>query len=112
MRNPFTTDSPAGLSRPEPVMDAAKITAALSGLVTAVGSAVILGGVATATKVQEWTVVSDAIVAALVTLLSIVLPLVTAKGARAQVTPLSQPQGVDNAPLIHRANMSGFESNA
>jgi hypothetical protein len=87
-------------TRPEPVLDAAKIAAAVSGTVTAVGAVFVIVGWATSEQVQSWAVIAGGIVTALGTLVSIVLPIITALGARAQVTPLAAPVGVDGVPLV------------
>lgn len=89
--------------RPEPVMDAAKLAAAVSGAVTAIGTAFVLVGWTTADTVNNWAVVAGGIVTAVGTLITVALPIITAVGARAQVTPLAAPVGMDGVPLITAA---------
>lgn len=83
--------------RPQPVMSAARQAGYIAGLVGAVGTAL---GAYGAISGQHWAVDSAAIVAAIATALAGGMPIVTALGARAQVTPLASPQGVDGAPLV------------
>lgn len=85
--------------RPEPVLDAAKLAAAVSGTVLAVGAAFVLVGWVTADQVQNWAVIAGGIVTSIGTLLAVAMPIITAIGARAQVTPLSDPQGMQGQPL-------------
>jgi hypothetical protein len=86
--------------RPEPVLDAAKLAGAVSGIVLSVGTVFVLVGWVTADEVQNWAVIAGGIVMSIGTLLAIVLPIITALGARAQVTPLAAPVSVDGVPLI------------
>jgi hypothetical protein len=86
--------------RPEPVLDAARLASAVSGVVLAVGAVLVLVGWATTDQVRSWSVIAGGAVTAIGTLLAIVLPSITALGARAQVTPLAAPVGVDGVPLI------------
>lgn len=89
--------------RPEPVVDAAKVAAAVSGTVLAVGAAFVVIGWATADEVQNWAIIAGGIVTAVGTLIAVVLPIITAVGARAQVTPLAAPVSVQGVPLITSA---------
>jgi hypothetical protein len=93
----------ATTGRPEPVLDAAKIAAAVSGTVLAIGTAFVLIGWATADQVQSWAVIAGGIVTAVGALIAVVLPIITAYGARAQVTPLAAPVSVEGVPLITSA---------
>lgn len=94
----MTSLLPAG-DRPEPVLDAAKLAAAVSGTVLAIGAMLVLVGWVTADQVQSWAVIAGGIVTAIGTLIAVAMPIITALGARAQVTPLANPQSVDGAPL-------------
>lgn len=91
---------PSDTGRPEPVMDAAKLAAAVSGAVTAIGTIFVLVGWTTADTVNNWAVVAGGIVTAIGTMITVALPIITALGARAQVTPLTAPVGMDGVPLI------------
>jgi hypothetical protein len=86
--------------RPEPVLDAAKLAAGVSGTVLSVGALLVLVGWATADQVQSWAVVAGGIVTSIGALLAVAMPLITALGARAQVTPLAAPVSVQGAPLV------------
>lgn len=81
----------------EPVVKAAKQAGAISGLVVAVGTA--LGAYAALTH-QQWAEASAAIVALIGTGLAGGLPVLTAIGARAQVTPVASPEAMDGTPLV------------
>ena len=87
-------------TQPEPVMDAAKAAAAVAGVVTAVGAGFVLVGWATTDQVQQWAVVAGGIVSAVGALLSVAMPLITARGARAQVTPLASPRDYQGTELV------------
>lgn len=86
-------------SRPEPVMDAAKIAGTVSGAVTGVGGLLVLFGYATTEDVRSWAVAAGGAVTGIGALLAAVLPIITAIGARGQVTPLADPKTVDGAAL-------------
>jgi len=100
----------ASTDRPEPVLDAAKLAAAVSGVVLAVGAALVLVGWATTDQIKSWSVIAGGAVTAIGTLLAVVMPIITALGARAQVTPLAAPQGVDGAPLVADAQPPALSS--
>lgn len=85
--------------RPEPVLDAAKLAAAVSGTVLSVGALFVIVGWVTADQVQNWAVIAGGIVTSVGTVLAVALPLITAIGARAQVTPLAAPVSVEGHPL-------------
>lgn len=91
--------------RPEPVLDAAKVAAAVSGTVLAIGAVFVLVGWATADEVQNWAVIAGGIVTSIGALIAVVLPIITAYGARAQVTPLAAPVSVEGAPLVAAAGV-------
>lgn len=88
------TQPPIG-SRPEPVMDAARLASAVSGLVVAVGAILVILGITTQDDVQNWASIAGGIVTALGTVVAVVMPMWQAYRARPLVTPLSDPQ--DNA---------------
>jgi hypothetical protein len=87
-------------TRPEPVLAAAKLAGAVSGLVVAVGAVFVLVGWVSPDEVQQWAVIAGGIVTALGAVLAAALPLITAHGARGQVTPLADPRGVNGDPLV------------
>lgn len=78
--------------RPEPVVDAAKIAAAVSGLVAAAGAITTLVGWTTAEQVQSLLVLIGGLITALATLVAAAAPIVAAYKARAKVTPLADPR--------------------
>jgi hypothetical protein len=95
----MSTLTAGATGRPEPVLDAAKVAAAVSGTVLAIGTAFVLIGWATADQVQSWAVIAGGIVTAIGALIAVVLPIITAYGARAQVTPLADPRGMQGQVL-------------
>lgn len=90
-------------SRPEPVLDAAKIAGAVSGAVTGIGGLLVLLGYAGDDDVRSWAVAAGGAVTGIGALIATVLPIITALGARGQVTPNSDPKTVDGAPLTPAA---------
>jgi hypothetical protein len=93
-------DLPIGAPRPEPVLNAAKVAGAVSGLVVAVGAAFVLAGLITAEDVAGWAQVAGGIVLALGALVSAVTPMIAARGARAKVTPTADPRDSRGRRLI------------
>lgn len=101
-------------TRPEPVLNWAgvianwqRITAAVVGLVYAVGAVLVAFGLATDVNIHGWAVATGTLLAGVGTVLSVVMPLVgahhTMAGAaalREQVTPLESPQNSDGVALI------------
>ena len=86
--------------RPEPVLDAASVAGNVSSVVGG-----LAGIFATLGVVTHWTW-AEATAAALTAVgagLAKYMPLVTARGARAQVTPVSDPQAMDGTPLVAAA---------
>lgn len=94
------TEPAHAVTRPEPVVNFAKLAAAAVGVVQAVGVVFVMLGWASGDQVQQWAVAAGAIVMAVGTLLAVVLPVAAAYAARAQVTPLASPRSVDGQPLI------------
>lgn len=104
----------APLPRPELVLTWAgvvahwqQITAAVVGVVSAIGTACVAVGLVNGGQVQQWVVIAGTVLGALGTLLGVLLPLLgahrTVAGAqvvRAQVTPLSAPQNTDGEALV------------
>lgn len=90
-------------SRPEPVLDAAKIAGAVSGAVTGLGGLLVLIGYTSEEAVRSWAVAAGGAVTGVGTLIAVVLPIITAIGARGQVTPLADPRTVDGATLTPAA---------
>lgn len=86
--------------RPEPVLDAAKLAAAVSGAVTGIGGLLVLAGYATTDEVKEWAVAAGAAVVGVGALLGVVLPVITALRARDRVTPVADPRDVEGRPLV------------
>ncbi len=86
--------------RPEPVVDNAKMASATVGLVTALGTVLVLLGVTTQDDVNNWASVSGVVVTAGATFLAAWLPIFKAKQARELVTPLSSPETSDGVSLI------------
>lgn len=86
--------------RPEPVVDAAKMAAAVSGLIAAAGAITTLVGWTTADQVQSATVLAGGLITALATLAAVIAPIVAAYRARALVTPVAWPRNDDGLPLV------------
>lgn len=84
-------------SRPEPVLQAASVAGNIAGLIG--GLATALTSYAAITH-QSWSISAAAFLMAVSASLSKILPRVTALGARAQVTPLAKPFGMDGVPLV------------
>jgi hypothetical protein len=105
-----TTPAP----RPEPVLTWAgvlarwqQITAAVVGVVTAIGTACVAVGLVQGGTVQQWVVIAGTVLGALGTLLGVLLPLLGArrtvagaKVVREQVTPLEAPRNADGIALV------------
>jgi len=87
-------------TRPQPVIDAAKVAGAVSGVVVAVGGVLLLLGYATAEDVQGWSVALGGVVTAGMTAVSVILPIIKGQAAAEVVTPLSAPQDNDGTPLV------------
>ncbi len=85
--------------RPEPVLDAAKLAAAISGVIAAAGAITTLYGWTTAEQIQSLTVLIGGLITALATLVAVVAPIVTAQRARAKVTPLADPRNIHGDAL-------------
>jgi hypothetical protein len=96
----MTHPAHAAEQRPEPVLEAAQLAGRISGLILAVGACFVILGWASPQQVQTWAVAVGGVVTALGGLLAYVLPVILAKGARAQVTPLESPRTVDGTPLV------------
>lgn len=101
------TDPFSGADRPEPVLQAARLAGAVSGLVTAGGATFVLLGWATGPQVTQWAVICGGIVTAVGALLAAALPLITARGARKQVTPLTDPRDADGVRLVPVSDTPG-----
>lgn len=86
--------------RPEPVVNAAKLASAVSGVVLAVGVALVAVGITTQEEVENWATIAGAIVTAAGTLVAIVLPYIQALKARAEVTPKDDPVNDEGVPLV------------
>ena len=88
------------VSRPEPVLDAAKLPAAAAGLVAAIGAITTLVGWTTADQIQSVTVLIGGLITALATLVATAAPILAAYKARAKVTPLSDPRSRSGVALV------------
>lgn len=85
-------------TRPEPVVEAARIAGTISGLVGTLATAFATYAAVTH---QPWAVSTAATLAGVAAALAKVLPRVTATGARGQVTPVSDPLAADGTtPLV------------
>ena len=85
------------VTRPEPVLAAARWASIVVGSVAALGTGFgAYGAVTHAT----WALGIAASLAAVTTGLAAVIPSMTAQGARAQVTPVASPQTMDGIPLV------------
>lgn len=99
--------SSTSTKRPEEVLNAAKLAAAVSGAVTGVGALLVLAGYATTEQIREWAVASGAAVVAVGALLGAVMPIITALRARERVTPLSDPRDGAGRPLVVDGELGG-----
>lgn len=87
-------------ARPEPVLNAAKVAGAVSGLVVAAGAVTTLVGWTTAEQIDSAAVLVGGLVTALAALVAVVAPLVAAYRARPKVTPLADPRDANGTPLV------------
>lgn len=94
-------------TRPEPVLDAAKLAAAVSGAVTSIGGLLVVAGLVTSEEVRAWATAAGAAVVAVGALLGAVLPVITALRARDRVTPLADPRAANGQPLVIDGNVDG-----
>lgn len=92
--------APTPAPRPEPVLTAARLAAAVSGVIAAVGAVLTLLGWSDAGQVHQAEVLAGGIVTSVATLAAVVAPMVAAYRARAKVTPLSDPRDAAGAPLV------------
>jgi hypothetical protein len=86
--------------RPQPVLDWAKLAAAIGGLVTASGAALVFVGWATDTQVRQAAILAAGAVTAVGALVAVVAPLWAARRARALVTPLKDPRDNSGQQLL------------
>ena len=93
--------------RPEEVVGAAKLAAAVSGAVSGLGGLLVLAGYATSEEVKSWAVAAGAAVIGVGALLGVVMPVITALRARERVTPLKDPRDGAGRPLVV-AELHGF----
>jgi hypothetical protein len=77
--------------RPEPVLNGGKIVAAVTGIITALGTLAVALGYATQSDANSATTAVTAIIGGFVTLVGVSAPLVTARQVREVVTPLASP---------------------
>lgn len=87
-------------SRPEPVMDAAVLAGAVSGLVVAVGAALIVLGFATQDDVMNWATIAGGIVTSGAAVVAALMPIWRAYKARPLVTPLADPRDAEGRDLV------------
>lgn len=97
-------------TRPEPVVDAGKLGGAVAAFASAVGVlAVALGIGLTAEKVNTIAIAIGAVVAAGTAVVALVAPIITARKARNQVTPLSDPRDAQGRELVARERPPGLQ---
>jgi len=86
--------------RPEPVLDQAKVVATVTSVSTALLTLAAVGGLLTLEQIDGVVVALVSLAGAVVTVVNLVVPLVRARIARAQVTPLSSPHDADGSLLV------------
>src|SRR5690348_16256582 len=89
--------APVTPPRPEPVIEAARVAGTIPALVGAAATTFATLGVVTG---WQWAEATAAALTAVGASLAKVLPAGYAQGARAQVTPLSDPRAMDGTPLV------------
>jgi hypothetical protein len=77
-------------NNPEPVLDAGKVAAAVTGVLGAVATALVAFGVITPEQATDGTKAALAVVTAVVTLIGVVAPIWQSLRARRQVVPLQK----------------------
>jgi len=87
-------------SRPEPVLNEAKIGADVAALVTALGTAAVALGVVSGTDASVLTAALIAIGGGVVTVVNYIVTQRAANRARRLVTPTSDPRGADGQALV------------
>lgn len=87
-------------NRPEPVLDQARIAGTVNGVATGLGGILVTVGAASADDVTATQTALVAALSALVTLVNVVVPILRARVARGQVTPLASPQTTNGVPLV------------
>lgn len=88
------------ISNEEPVIDAAKISAKVTGVVAGVGGVLATLGYGTSEDWSAATAASGTLVLAGASLVGAVLPIINAFKARAKVTPLANPKSDAGVPLV------------
>jgi hypothetical protein len=81
-------------------LDEAKIASSITGILTGAGTIAVTVGLATGTDVSTIVTVITAAVGALVTAVNSITPIVRARIARAQVTPVSDPKSSRGVRLV------------
>lgn len=88
------------ISDEEPVIDAAKIAAKVTGTITAIGGLASLYGYGTETDYSAFAAASGTLVMAGGALVGTILPIINAFKARSKVTPLANPKSDAGIPLV------------
>jgi uncharacterized membrane protein (Fun14 family) len=103
---PNSWNEAKGENQPEPVIDAARVTAAVTGVVAVGGAVLAIVGYATQDQVQNVVTLSGAAVMSLSALINIIVPYVMAIRVRMQVTPLASPQTSAGVSLVPNVNVT------
>jgi hypothetical protein len=86
--------------RPEPVLDEAKIVAKVTGLLTGAGTIATVLGLASVADTSTIVIVLTAVLGAGITAVNSILPIVRARIARDQVTPVGDPVSITGVRLV------------
>lgn len=100
---PGVADHAAETVDTEPVINAAKLGGLTAAAVTAVGGVIVLIIGGRAGDLSSLGLAVGAAVTAVASLVSYIAPVVHARKARTQVTPLARPRDCDGTPLVRAA---------
>lgn len=93
-------DTDLVVARPQPVTSAGNIAGAVSGIASALGTIAVVAGMVTQTDADTVVTAITVLVGAVVTLITVLAPILKARQARDVVTPLVDPRTVDGVALV------------
>lgn len=96
----MSLDNAPSPARPEPVVDQAKVAGTMTGILTGLGGVAVTLGAASVEEVDTAVTVLVGAVSAVLTAVNVLVPILRARVAREQVTPVSDPRAVDGTPLV------------
>lgn len=91
------------VTRPQPVTTAGNVAGAVSGIATALGTVAVVLGIVTQTDADAILTAVTVITGGIVTLITVLAPILKARQARDVVTPLADPRTVDGVALVPAA---------